>query len=313
MKGTLNGIFIPLFLLVLLVLIIGLITPNFLAKITKIKAINSRKKVGIWFGIATLVLFILVGVTAPLADTSKISTQTSVKRSPSNSPSPSPTSTIATNSPVPSPAKTSSGEGSATGVQYSNGSCHSIDGRPDPVCTPGAASPNVTQENIQSTICVSGYTTTIRPPTSYTNNLKIEQIKEYGYSDTNLSDYEEDHLIPLEVGGDPTNPKNLWPEPYNVSGNYGAYSKDKVENLLHSEVCSDQISLQQAQYEISSNWEAVSANTSVNTISTPQATTAPATTNQNGATALCNDGTYSYASSHQGACSHHGGVAQFYK
>jgi hypothetical protein len=32
-----------------------------------------------------------------------------------------------------------------------------------------------------------------------------------------------------------------------------------------------------------------------------------------GATALRNDGTYSYAAHHQGACSHHGGVAVFYK
>ena len=31
-----------------------------------------------------------------------------------------------------------------------------------------------------------------------------------------------------------------------------------------------------------------------------------------GATAMCNDGTYSYAAHHQGACSHHGGVAIFY-
>ena len=32
-----------------------------------------------------------------------------------------------------------------------------------------------------------------------------------------------------------------------------------------------------------------------------------------GPTALCVDGTYSYAAHHQGACSHHGGVATFYK
>ncbi|WP_413802827.1 DUF3761 domain-containing protein [Streptomyces iranensis] len=32
-----------------------------------------------------------------------------------------------------------------------------------------------------------------------------------------------------------------------------------------------------------------------------------------GATALCNDGSYSYAAHHQGACSHHGGVAVFYR
>ncbi|MFI1369315.1 DUF3761 domain-containing protein [Streptomyces griseochromogenes] len=33
----------------------------------------------------------------------------------------------------------------------------------------------------------------------------------------------------------------------------------------------------------------------------------------NVATALCNDGTYSYAAHHQGACSYHGGVAVFYR
>ena len=32
-----------------------------------------------------------------------------------------------------------------------------------------------------------------------------------------------------------------------------------------------------------------------------------------GATARCRDGTYSYAASHQGACSGHGGVAEFYR
>jgi hypothetical protein len=30
-----------------------------------------------------------------------------------------------------------------------------------------------------------------------------------------------------------------------------------------------------------------------------------------GATALCDDGTYSYSQHHQGTCSHHGGVAQW--
>ena len=40
---------------------------------------------------------------------------------------------------------------------------------------------------------------------------------------------------------------------------------------------------------------------------TPSQVASPA-----GATAMCNDGTYSYAAHHQGACSHHGGVAVFY-
>ncbi|MGW4529241.1 hypothetical protein [Amycolatopsis sp. NPDC004378] len=34
---------------------------------------------------------------------------------------------------------------------------------PDPACTPGALNPDVTQASIGSTICVSGWTATIRP------------------------------------------------------------------------------------------------------------------------------------------------------
>jgi len=33
----------------------------------------------------------------------------------------------------------------------------------------------------------------------------------------------------------------------------------------------------------------------------------------NGATAKCRDGTLSFAANHRGACSHHGGVAQWYR
>ena len=66
---------------------------------------------------------------------------------------------------------------------------------PDPSCQPGATNPDVTQSTIGSTVCVSGWTSTVRPPTSYTNPLKVQQIAEYGYSDTSTADYEEDHLI----------------------------------------------------------------------------------------------------------------------
>lgn len=94
--------------------------------------------------------------------------------------------------------------------------CHSVNGLPDRICTPGVADPRVTQDTILTTICVSGYTTKVRPSSSYTNALKHSQIIAYGYSDTNLADYEEDHLIPLEVGGHPTDPKNLGRSPSQV-------------------------------------------------------------------------------------------------
>ena len=118
---------------------------------------------------------------------------------------------------------------------------------------PGAANPSVTQANIAITICVSGYTATIRPPSSYTDALKIAQMKAYGLAGS-TSDYEEDHLIPLEVGGDPRDPRNLWPEPY--AGPFGARQKDEVENYLHSQVCSARLSLADAQTAVAQDWVA---------------------------------------------------------
>ena len=140
-----------------------------------------------------------------------------------------------------------------TATAAATGECHSVNGLPDPICTPGVADPHVTQDNILTTICVSGYTTRVRPSSSYTNALKAQQIKTYGYSDTKLADYEEDHLIPLELGGHPTDPKNLWPEP--LTGPYPATKKDGVENSLHTQVCARLMTLLAAQTAIVKNWE----------------------------------------------------------
>lgn len=53
------------------------------------------------------------------------------------------------------------------------GPCHSSDSGqlPDPRCTPGGIDPAVTQPTIGSTICTSGYTSTIRPPEAQTEAL----------------------------------------------------------------------------------------------------------------------------------------------
>ena len=111
----------------------------------------------------------------------------------------------------------------------------------DPTRTPGVLNPNVTQANIRSTICRRGWTETIRPPVSYTNALKVKQMRQYRETGS-LSNYQEDHLISLELGGNPTDPRNLWPEPYPRASDV-----DKIENELNSEVCSGQLTLAQAQ------------------------------------------------------------------
>ena len=123
---------------------------------------------------------------------------------------------------------------------------------PDPSCQPGATNPDVTQSTIASTICVSGWTATVRPPTSYTTPLKIQQIAAYGYTDTSTADYEEDHLIPLELGGAPRAATNLWPEPR--YGTKTAATKDTIENKLKTAVCNHTITLTQARHAIATNW-----------------------------------------------------------
>lgn len=123
---------------------------------------------------------------------------------------------------------------------------------PDSACTPGATNPDVTQDTIGDTICKSGWTKTIRPPVSYTNKLKQQGIVDYGYTDTNMSDYEEDHFLPLELGGAPKDPRNLWPEPH--AGDENAHSKDQVENNVKKAVCSGQVKLDKAQQAMLTNW-----------------------------------------------------------
>ncbi len=76
-----------------------------------------------------------------------------------------------------------------------------------PRLTPGVANGAVTQTNIGSTVCQSGWTKTIRPPVDYTSALKARQMRAYGDKGP-LSAYQEDHLISLELGGDPTDPRN---------------------------------------------------------------------------------------------------------
>jgi hypothetical protein len=123
---------------------------------------------------------------------------------------------------------------------------------PDRDRTPGAPNAEITQDNIADNLCSKSWSTTmVRPPTSYTNPLKLKQLKEY---DDTVSDedaacmagsdnpkcYEEDHLISLENGGDPRDPQNLWPEPYytTVGGQtMGARQKDTVEGFIHDEIC----------------------------------------------------------------------------
>jgi len=124
---------------------------------------------------------------------------------------------------------------------------------PNPMRTPGLTNPDVTQATLAATICNPSFSTgpPLRPPTTYTDPLKVSQLVEYDdtVSDpgktctlhsNNVGCYEEDHLISLENGGHPRDPQNLWPEPYNTTINgqtVGARQKDVVEGYIRNAIC----------------------------------------------------------------------------
>lgn len=123
---------------------------------------------------------------------------------------------------------------------------------PDPGRTPGAINPDVTQENISSTICRKGFTKTVRPDYAWSNKLKHTLLRAAGQPASRVHDFELDHLVPLELGGAPYDLRNLWLEPW--KGQWGAARKDEVEHALNALVCRHRLTLAQAQYAIASNW-----------------------------------------------------------
>lgn len=109
----------------------------------------------------------------------------------------------------------------------------------------GALNPAVTQSTIHSTICAPGWTATIRPPADETEQLKRQQLAASGAADQDPSHYEEDHVIPLELGGAPSDPANLRPVPLSR-----AHLDDQLENTLHRAVCDGGMTLAAAQDQI---------------------------------------------------------------
>lgn len=185
---------------------------------------------------------------------------------------------------------------------------------PDRHRTPGAVFPSATR----AAVCTVGYSARMRHVTDTTRRAVFTQ---YGIPWAKRHSYEVDHLIPLELGGS-NRVANLWPEPEG-STRKGYPRKDQLENHLHALVCTGKVNLRTAQHAIATNWataynhyQPMPAHSSQSTAPPPKAKrhrTATTVPTGGGATAKCNDGTYSHAAHHQGACSRHHGVRVFYK
>jgi hypothetical protein len=114
----------------------------------------------------------------------------------------------------------------------------------------GRTNPAVTQATVHSTICVSGYTATIRPPWSVTSKVKAEMAAEQHVS---VADVILDHVVPLEGGGAPgslTDHRNFMLQPRAQS-----YVKDRLEDEMRDDICSGRVPLHTAQVAMADGWQ----------------------------------------------------------
>jgi len=110
--------------------------------------------------------------------------------------------------------------------------------------TPGAVVPLTAAE-----LC-SG----VRPSRVVSEAVRVQVVRAYGMQGVDPDAYELDALVTPELGGS-TDPANLWPQRYH-SPMWNAKVKDELERLLPELVCSNQISLADAQREIATDWVA---------------------------------------------------------
>jgi hypothetical protein len=115
---------------------------------------------------------------------------------------------------------------------------------PNPYFTPGKRFPRVTKEQL----CTVGYTKTVRDVTESKKKVIFDIYK----VDRTKDQYEVDHLISLQLGGN-NDISNLWPQSYTTQP-WNARIKDKLENRLNKEMCNGNMSVREVQERISKDW-----------------------------------------------------------
>lgn len=103
--------------------------------------------------------------------------------------------------------------------------------------------PAVTADTVKVTICRPGWAASVRPDSAVTSRIKDRQQVAYGIPvGTPL---EEDHVIPLSLGGAPAAAVNLFPEPLAV-----AKTDDRLEDALRRLVCAGSVTLADARGQV---------------------------------------------------------------
>ena len=105
------------------------------------------------------------------------------------------------------------------------------------------------QDNLLQIMCVGGYVNT----THYSLGKLVgeRQLCKFNYMESFPKNYEEIRLAPPSLGGNPSDPRNLWPKPQ-ISA-WDAAQKDRPKLVTSRMVCTQEITLAEIQQAISAN------------------------------------------------------------
>lgn len=123
---------------------------------------------------------------------------------------------------------------------------------PDQKCTPGLVNRHVTQANISTTICVSGWADKQRRmvPESWYASHKRQSIEDYGeYVGASPANYEYDHKVPISLAGIVGDVRNLWAEAGATPN-----PKDTVEAAVLAAVRDGRMTLSEARTGFENDW-----------------------------------------------------------
>jgi hypothetical protein len=118
---------------------------------------------------------------------------------------------------------------------------------------PAPSTPGAIVSSDPATVCVPGYSRTVRPPYDYAwRRFRVSVFRAYGIPHEQWSRFTLDHDVPLSLGGAPEDLRNVWPEP-----KAEAKRKDEVEDALLAAACyRHTLTLAAAQAAIARNWTA---------------------------------------------------------
>ena len=186
----------------------------------------------------------------PTTSTTTTTATTTTTTTTTSTTSTTPTPTVAPpTTPVPTPAWNGSVGVTVLLTPRTKMSGCKLGPNPDRRCSPGAYYSKLTK----AVLCSSSFHTSDVRNVPESEKFAVET--EYGMTPGHYgSALEIDHLVSLELGGS-NDIANLFPE--KAAPRPGYRVKDKLENKLHSLVCSGAMTLAAAQRGIATNWQAL--------------------------------------------------------